>query len=141
MKPKIVSKIISCKGIKYYEIEHPKYKYMLAENYRLKLDRKPLRGIVTKWFTLDTSGWLIIKKGYCWDGCSGPARDDETNMRAGLVHDWGYQAIREGIFPSTFKNRLYVDNLFYDILIEDGMFILRAKYYWLGVRAAGWLHV
>jgi hypothetical protein len=56
-------------------------------------------------------------------------------MRAGLIHDCGYQMIREGHIPKRYKE--YFDKLFYQILIEDGMNRFRAYYYYFAVKTWG----
>lgn len=77
-------------------------------------------------------GHLIIKKGYAWDGASGPAIDDKTNMMASLVHDALYQLMREGLIERT--HRKYIDKLFREICLKNGMSKFRAWYYYQAVR-------
>ena len=38
---------------------------------------------------------MIVEKDYAWDGPSGPTIDTSNSMRASLVHDVLYQAMRE----------------------------------------------
>lgn len=73
---------------------------------------------------------LTLYKGYSWDGASGPTVDGKSNMRASLVHDGLYQAMREGLIPRELKPA--ADQELYDYCIEDGMIKLRA---WLWHRA------
>jgi hypothetical protein len=80
---------------------------------------------------------LIIRVGYCWDGPSGPTIDDETNIRASLVHDALYQALKERLIPYSFGNRRVSDKIFRSILKADGMGFVRRTYYFFGVRGAG----
>lgn len=90
-------------------------------------------------------GVLFIKKGYAWDGCSGPTWDDKTNMRAGLIHDALYQFMRNNLLPrDTWKP--IADQVLYDIMCEDAealgkiMWIYkpRAWYYKLAVEKFGY---
>ncbi len=81
-------------------------------------------------------GLLWIKKGYCWDGCSGPTIDFKTNMRAGLVHDALYQLMRLGLLP--IKYRPNTDSELRLVCIEDGMIAFRAWYFWKAVRLFGY---
>jgi hypothetical protein len=115
------------------------YKYQLNEDYTIQLPH-PLRhdstlDVVMSYYTIGVDGLLTIKSGYAWDGCSGPTADDESNMRAGLVHDCLYQAMKEGVLSKD--NRKHVDSLFRRILIEDGMPSFRAWYYYTAVRSFG----
>jgi hypothetical protein len=107
------------------------YKYQLAEDYSIQTPLRPAQDIITECIILTTTGLLTIKKGYAWDGCSGPTYDDKTNMRGGLVHDAGYQLLRMGLLPT--ENRIIIDRLLRSICLEDGMFWLRAWYYFEGV--------
>lgn len=43
-----------------------------------------------------TTGLLVMKAGYWWDGCSFIVIDRKTNMRAGGAHDEGYHLCRTG---------------------------------------------
>ena len=40
-----------------------------------------------------SAGHIIVRKGYCWDGPSGPTLDTEDAMRASMFHDVLYQSI------------------------------------------------
>ena len=110
------------------------YKYVTT---RRSEHQTSLRGfdVTTPWLKLWPDGRLSIVRGYAWDGCSGPTVDDRTNMRAGLVHDALYQAIRLGFIPLQKRKR--VDLAFRRLLREDGMGAVRAQYYYAAVRAFG----
>jgi hypothetical protein len=70
-------------------------------------------------FTLTTTGRLIVRQGYAWDGPSGPTIDRATNMRGSLVHDVLYQCIRLGFLD--LKWRTEADNILHNLWIQDGM--------------------
>ncbi|MFC1601330.1 hypothetical protein ACFL34_03180 [Candidatus Sumerlaeota bacterium] len=57
-----------------------RYKYSLAEDFPLQLELRPETEIVTPFIVLTTDGLLTIRKGYAWDGPSGPAVDTETTL-------------------------------------------------------------
>ena len=107
------------------------YKYQLAKDYVISLDLQLQVNIITDYIALTKDGYMVIKKAYAWDGCSGPTYDDKTNMRGGLVHDAGYQLMRLGLLPSKYKE--FFDKLLRTICLEDGMWRLRAWYYFEGV--------
>lgn len=109
-----------------------KYKYILIEDVTVFVG---ILGtpIETEWFKLTIDGFLTIKSGYAWDGCTGMI-DTNSNMEAGLVHDCLYQMLRESLIPnySTVhlldrkkclelfqKMREKVDNIF-AVLLEAG---------------------
>ena len=90
------------------------YKYQLTETYKIKVDIKPLEHILTHFIDLTPEGILIIRKGYAWDGCSGPTWDDETNMRAGLIHDSLYGKVDYSlILCGHHHNKFKLKELFY----------------------------
>ena len=81
---------MSTRFIKY----RSKYKYQLAEEYRLKIPLQPKKVIETEFINLDCDGILVVASGYAWDGPSGHLVDTTRNMRASLVHDALYQLMR-----------------------------------------------
>ena len=105
------------------------YKYQLAENYQLQTEFFLADDINVEFISLNSNGNLVVKKGYAWDGVSGPVADSEANMRASLVHDVLYQLMREGHLDFE-KQRKYADKLFKKICIEDGVpHFLASGYY------------
>lgn len=106
-----------------------KYKYQLVEDFS---QQTKITGfdITTDYLRLERSGLLTIKKGYCWDGASGPTLDSKSSMRGSLVHDALYQLIRMGLL--SMECRLPGDKLLYKICVEDGMWKWRA---WLWCQA------
>lgn len=92
-----------------------------------------------------SAGRLTVYPGYCYDGPSGPTADDETNMRAALVHDALYQLTREVIQPTTEEAWDFLqkaaDKEFRRVLKEDGMPWFRRWYYYRAVRWFGGPHI
>ena len=109
------------------------YKYQVYADCVLQTDIKPACDIVTDFITLLTDGTLIIKKGYAWDGASGPTWDDNTNMRGSLGHDALYQLMRMGLLD--IKYRTTADALLRMWCIEDGMWSVRADAWFWSVQA------
>jgi hypothetical protein len=101
------------------------YKYQLAEDCTLVIAIRPQKPIVTDWIMLSPNGLLIIRKGYAWDGASGPTIDTKSTMRGSLVHDALYQLMRMEMIPEAC--RIYADQLLHDICVEDGMWSIRAN--------------
>jgi hypothetical protein len=118
-----------------------KYKFILTKKYDLYVPiYPPSQKLVTSagkiYIKLEPTGLLSIFDGYAWDGVSGGISiQSDTNHRGGLVHDALYQMIRLKLIPSDY--RAVADRLFYDILREDGMNIIRANYYYYAVRMFG----
>jgi len=75
---------------------------------------------------------LIMKKGYAWDGPSGPTWDTSNFMRGSLVHDALYQLMREGHIPGSYRE--LADKELHRICREDGMSRIRAWYVYRAVR-------
>ena len=89
------------KGIHYKNLPwrwRRKYKYALIEDVTVFVGILG-QAIDTAWFTLSIDGFLTIKAGYAWDGCTGMI-DTNSNMEAGLVHDCLYQMLREALIPN-----------------------------------------
>ena len=108
------------------------YKYQLAENYRVQI---PIKGTTIRQgpIKLTVQGWLTIKKGYAWDGPSGPAIDTKNFMRGSLVHDALYQLMRHKRL-SAIKYRDQADQLLRAMCQADGMSWLRAWWVYQAVR-------
>ena len=117
------------KVIKYRSIK--KYKYELMESVILLTGIIPYTAAITPFLSITHNGLLNIRKGYAWDGASGPSVDTDNIMRGSLVHDALYQLIRDGIIDPTKKPA--VDALLRKICLEDGMSKFRAWYVWKAV--------
>lgn len=88
--------------------------------------------ITTPYIRLDKIGTLTIRKGYCWDGPSGPTVDTKSFMRGSLIHDALYQLMREEYLPQTY--RFICDKILQRVCLEDGMSRLRAWWVFQGVN-------
>ncbi len=106
------------------------YKYQLANGYRNKILIKPEVDIKTEFIDLDTDGNLLIRRGYCWDGPSGPVKDTHDNMRGALEHDALYQLMRQNELDSEFY-REAADKQFIATMEIDGVSRFRR---WLDYR-------
>lgn len=106
------------------------YKYQLHEEYQLQIQITPPVDILTDYIDLTAAGLLIIKKGYAWDGPSGPTIDTPNFMRGSLVHDALYQLMRNNLLDRK-KWRNPADRLIQQHCKEDGMSRFRAgNVYW-----------
>ncbi len=85
--------------------------------------------------SITKSGKLVIKKGYSWDGPSGPTIDTKNFMQGSLVHDALYQLMREGVIAQHQRKR--ADEILREICIADKMSKLRAWYVYKAVRIGG----
>lgn len=113
------------------------YKYQLAQRYSLATPIFPHADIVHPLFELTMEGQLTVYYAYAWNGPSGPTRDSKSSMRASLIHDVLYQCMRMKLLKITWRDE--VDDLFWRVLREDGMWRWRAWLWWRAVRrlAAG----
>lgn len=89
------------------------------------------------WVALNEQGWLTVRRGYCWDGPSGPSVDTDSFMRGSLFHDALYQLLREGQLRDEGTDRRIADELLRDVCRADGMSRFRAWYVYRTLRMAG----
>lgn len=112
------------------------YKYVTAEDYVIQTALQPPKFIWTPFITLDVDGRMTLKKGYAWDGASGPTVDTLDSMVGSLVHDGFYQLMKEGFLSVEVFRRL-ADRELWRLCVEDGMLKFRADYWYGGVRLFG----
>jgi hypothetical protein len=115
---------------------HSGYKYQLVETFTLPTPVRPGRAIDLDYLSLELDGTLTIKRGYAWDGPSGPTFDTLNFMRGALVHDALYQLMREGHLDRGI-HREPADRLLQSLCIEDGMSKARAWLVYQGVHRFG----
>jgi len=108
------------------------YKYQLVESYYTRVDIKILKPISLNYIALGIDGNLLIKKGYCWDGPSGPTIDTKNFMRGSLIHDALYQLMREGLLGPAWRRK--ADKELRKACLEDGMSKIRAWCVYYSVR-------
>ena len=108
------------------------FKYQLYEDEVFFTRIKPVEPIETYFISLATGGTLTTKRGYAWDGPSGPAFDTNTFMRASLAHDALYQLMRMGLLD--FKWRPCADEEMKSICEEAGMWPWRVWWVYQGVK-------
>ena len=114
------------------------YKYQLHDEYTDSIPIYPAVSASCRggYITLSTQGKITIKKGYAWDGPSGPTIDTLNFMRGSLVHDALYQLMREGAIGRVGR-RDQADRLLQQMCREDGMSAVRAWWVYWGVRKFG----
>lgn len=111
------------------------YKYQLQQPHWVQTPLRPEKYVSNGWVGLDTDGKMIFMPGYAWDGASGPMPDFPCAMAGSLMHDGGYQLLREKLLPQS--DRIVLDKFLYDIMCNDGMWKIFAKLaYWM-VRMCG----
>ena len=111
------------------------YKYQLERNYVHKLPFGFQHHILVPFIDANKNGELVIRKGYAWDGPSGPTFDTKDFMRGSLVHDAGYQLIRERYIDDDYRRQF--DEELRRICLEDGMIRIRAWWVYQAVRLFG----
>jgi hypothetical protein len=110
------------------------YKYQLALDYNFNIGVKNCV-YESAFLSISESGLVTAKKGYAWDGASGPAFDTNSFMRGSLEHDIGYQLMRLTIIPVDKKE--HIDQRLKERCLEDGMCKLRAWYVYRAVKKLG----
>jgi hypothetical protein len=112
------------------------YKFQLEEDYEHQTGITPAAPGGNRFVHITLDGLLIIRSGYAWDGASGPAIDTPTFIRGSLVHDALYQLMRLGVVQKA-GGRLQADKLLREIVLEDGMWSVRAWWVYHAVRVFG----
>jgi len=114
-----------------------KYKYRIEEDFSANI-AKNLPVVTTYWISI-RGGVLYLRKGYSWDGASGPTIDTKDSMVASLIHDSLYQLIKLGKLGKQYRK--VADMAFRAQLIKSGMSKLRANLWYQAVRKFGgiWL--
>ena len=108
------------------------YKYQLDKEYiQLHTGIMPIdigrSGVNTHCLILALNGDLVIKKGYAWDGASGPTWDTDATYTPSLVHDAFAQLMRMGLVG--FHNVDAANRLLDNMLKERGMWAPR-RWWW-----------
>jgi len=110
------------------------YRYQLAKDFRITT---PIKGESLRhdYFELYKSSVLLVKKGYAWDGASGPTIDTKDSMEPSLVHDVFCQAMRLELLSFN-KWQDTVNEFFRDHCKMCGMNSFRAWYWYRAVEFA-----
>lgn len=111
------------------------FEYQLREDFFIQTAIRPEVPAKFLFVELNTEGMLFIKKGWAWDGASGPTFDTKSSMVAAMVHDALYGLMKRELLARKYKTE--ADKLFYDLLIEDGMWKWRAKLWYEAVKDMG----
>lgn len=111
------------------------FKYQLVDDYQYQSSLMIGQLILSDFFSIGPDGIITACKGYSWDGASGPTIDTPSNIRASLIHDIIYQAIRNGHLDMSWRKE--ADKELKKIMIEDGASRIRASYYYRAVRWFG----
>ena len=115
------------------------YEYQLEKDFELVTGITPPEEGGNDFVWLDKNGYLTIKRGYAWDGPSGPAIHTTNFLRGSLVHDALYQLIRLGVLPMS--QRYLADFLLKLLVKEDGMNSLRAWWVHKAVETFGEIYM
>jgi hypothetical protein len=111
-------------------------KYRLLEPYHDVLKVRPKSNIFLSYAVYLRTGLVCIRKGFEWDGPSGPAIDTDNFMDGSLVHDFLYGLIKAG-YLKMWPYRLLADNEMFRQCKKDKMLLPRRIWTWLGVRIGG----
>ena len=110
------------------------YKYQLEKDFITEVEIFG-ESITSLYIELRPDGYLLIRKGYAWDGPSGPTIDTKSFMRGALVHDALYQLMREHNLNRNYRST--ADDIMRKFCIKDGMNYITAWASWFGVRLFG----
>jgi hypothetical protein len=96
-----------------------RYKYRVVEDCSVPTKILPPVPIDQEDFSISGLGLVTAKRGYLWDGPSGPTIDRKENMRASLIHDVLAEAMRQGLLPQDCW--IPANEELGRLCIEDGM--------------------
>mgnify|MGYP003624625046 FL=1 len=108
------------------------YKYQLVDDLTLQTTLRPDKDITTYYIDLTASGLLTVRRGYAYDGPSGPTYDSENSMVPSLFHDAIYQLMRLGLLSRMWRPK--ADYEFESMLEARGMWWIRRKLWLRAVR-------
>jgi hypothetical protein len=120
--------------MKYRKLNH--YKYSVMEDCTVQTNIVPSSDLVYRFMTLFTTGQLLIKQGYAWDGATGLPITPKDMMRGSLVHDVLYQLMRLGDLDYK-TNRVLADEMLRRLSLEDGANFAEANCIYEVVRLFG----
>ncbi len=117
-----------------------KYKYRLDADYSYQTEIYG-NDIDQPYIRLTPDGLLTLKKGYCWNGASGPTWDTKSCRRGSALHDAGYSLMALGLISTSYY-KAHIDQVWlHDICIEDGMWEWRAGAWLWAVTQFGGNHI
>ena len=90
----------------YVNFSHPRNKYKLDALYTAQLAFVPGYPILKLYMAISKLGILTLRKGYAWNGASGPVKDTYYNMEPSAVHDALCQALEDGDLPMRLKPQI-----------------------------------
>lgn len=114
--------------MKYYECKS--YRFQVAEETTIELIHQ-FPNIEFDWFTIKDNK-ITIQKGYAWDGASGPTIDTKNTIKASLIHDCLYQAMRLGLLDKSCRKA--ADKELRDQMKANKVWKLRANIWYIAVR-------
>lgn len=109
-------------------------KYINAENYHGIATFYPPHNIETSYGDFLVDGCYTINKGFLFSANS-PAINTDDSKRGAMVHDFFYMLMKDKLLSRDYRKP--VDMLFRDMLLDDGMFPIRVRYWYLAVRIGG----
>ena len=110
------------------------FKYQIAEDLILQTSFRPESNIYSDFCCLTMNGELLLKRGFAWDGASGPVVDRKSNMIAGAGHDGLYRLMRKGLLDHNLWPE--ADAMFAKWLKDNGAWALTIKIDSLGLKIA-----
>ena len=115
--------------IHYYE--NNSWKYQNAKEVSWQSSIKPDEDIIQPFYSILTTGLIIAKVGYAWDGASGFCPDFNSIMPGSLFHDIIWQALRRGELEPKWKKQGNEELRL--ICIDTGMWLWAAKAVYVAV--------
>jgi len=110
-------------------------KFVLGRDEYFDLDFAPEYPVENSYAKFTPDGVLKIKRGFLWSA-NFPAMNTDNTKPASLVHDAGYDLIKDGLLPRQQFKDLF-DMAMRDILLECGILDARAWAWYMAVQIGG----
>jgi hypothetical protein len=110
-------------------------KFVLGRNEWFDLDFAPMYEVESSYVKFTIDGVLMIKRGFLWSA-NFPAMNTENTKPASLLHDAGYDMIKDGLLPRKPFKDLF-DMAMRDVLLECKILDARAWAWYMAVQIGG----
>lgn len=110
--------------------------YQLVQEYKFVTQCRPAETVTMPYITLEPTGQCTLARGFVFDGASGPVIQTKTILRAACEHDAKYRLMREGLLDAE-ANQLMADAELRARMLEDGVNLVRADYFFTAVHGFG----
>ena len=112
------------------------YKHQVRETFSVQLMYIHTSTEIDTWYCkLSVSGMLTVKRGFAWDGASGPTWDTKATMTPACVHDCLAKLIRTGCLKHSVWR--HADYELEHLMKQRGVWKIRRRIWMKGLKLTG----